>query len=103
MILPRFRAIMPLATVRPTMKRLVRLVRITSSNVSSLISTSGWRRWMPALLTRMSIGPTSPRSCATASIDRRLRGHVEGIARGLAALRRELRDALVRGARRCGH
>ena len=67
MILPRFRAIMPFATVRPTMKRLVRLVLMTSSKTSVCISTSGCRRWMPALLTRMSIGPTSRSIFAIAS------------------------------------
>ena len=45
------------ATARETRNTEPRLTAMTSSQVSSAHSSSGVRRWMPALLTRMSIGP----------------------------------------------
>jgi hypothetical protein len=53
MILPLLRAIIPGSAACATRKGAVRLVAMMSFQSSSLKSTSGLRRWMPALLTRM--------------------------------------------------
>jgi len=59
MILPAPRAIMPRATCWPTRNGAVRLVSSTSRQTAVSNCSSGARRWMPALFTRTSIGPTS--------------------------------------------
>ena len=68
MILPERRAIIRGATARATRNALVRFVSSTSRHCASVISASGARRWMPALLIRMSIGAYSASSFATAAI-----------------------------------
>ncbi len=58
MILPRPRGIMCRAASRPTRNALVRSVEMTRSQSATSSSSIGTRCWMPALLTRMSSGPT---------------------------------------------
>src|SRR3954447_874760 len=67
MILPRPRAIMRGATARVTRKALVRSASITSRHCASVISSSGARRWIPALLIRTSTGATSASTRAIAA------------------------------------
>ena len=59
MILPRPRAIMPGTTARAQRNIEVRLVARTVSHSSSVTSSDGLSRVMPALLTRMSMGPSA--------------------------------------------
>ena len=56
---PRPRGIMRRATAWPTWNTLSRLLRISSCQSDSGKSWNGARRWMPALLTRMSMAPIS--------------------------------------------
>ena len=65
MILPRLRSIMPGSTACDTMNGAVRLVAMMSSQSFCLNSWNGARRWMPALLTRMSIRPWRAIAAAT--------------------------------------
>src|SRR4051812_25106297 len=57
--LPRPRGIIRLAASRPITKALVRFASITLRHSSVASSTIGFRNWMPALLTRMSISMPS--------------------------------------------
>src|SRR5688572_26505520 len=68
MMLPLPRLIIPAATALPTMKAEVTLVAISCSNLSVGNWSSGARCCIPALLTRMSIGPISLSACSTASV-----------------------------------
>ena len=56
---------MPSITAREQLKQDERLVRITSSQLSKPMRCSVPSRVMPALLTRMSIGPSSASMRAT--------------------------------------
>ena len=64
-IRPSPRGIIRLATAWPTWKALSTLVRISRVKVAASNSSSGARACIPALLTRMSRGPTSSSICAT--------------------------------------
>ena len=64
-ILPRERAIIPRATACVTKNTESRLVAMISRQSASAKSTIGARLVMPALFTRMSIGPMSFSICAT--------------------------------------
>ena len=68
MILPRPRAIMPGATARAQRNIDVRFVASTVSHSSSLTSTVFFSRMMPALLTRMSMGPSAFSASFTAAV-----------------------------------
>ena len=78
MILPRPRAIIRRATAWPTKKAVSMLVRISSDHFSIGKSSSGVRNCMPALFTRMPIGPDLRLHGLDAGRDRRGVGGVEG-------------------------
>ena len=59
MMRPQLRSTMPSMTCFVTLKRLLRLVLMTASQSALLILRNTPSRVMPALLTRISIGPTS--------------------------------------------
>src|SRR2546426_3395907 len=59
---PQPRSTMPSIACLVMLKHESRLVRITSSQAALVIFLNVMSRVMPALLTRMSIGPHSPRS-----------------------------------------
>src|SRR5689334_5141043 len=65
-ILPAFFAIIVGSTACATTNGAVRLVAITASQSAGANSTIGPRRWMPALLNRMSMPPRSATIAATA-------------------------------------
>ena len=67
MILPLPRWTMPRATRWLTRNALVKLVATRSFQSCSVNSVNGARRWMPALLTRMS---GVPHSCSMSAIPR---------------------------------
>ena len=79
MILPRLRAIMWRATAWPFRNTLSRLVRISSCQCSTVKSSSGPRRCMPALLIRMSMAPMVFSMSSTAAADGLAVGDVEGL------------------------
>src|SRR4051812_5731663 len=66
MIDPLWRAIMPFTTALLTLNAPSRLVAISASQSASLKVSNGARRWMPALLTRMSIGAVPVSAAAIA-------------------------------------
>src|SRR5215468_3436831 len=66
-ILPRLRSIIPGATARAQRNMEVRLVTSTSSHSSSVTSTDALSRVTPALLTRMSMGPSARSASVTAA------------------------------------
>src|SRR5215831_10443024 len=66
-ILPRLRSIIPGATARAQRNMEVRLVTSTSSHSSSVTSTDALSSVTPALLTRMSMGPSARSASVTAA------------------------------------
>ena len=78
MILPRRRGIMRRATAWPTRNTLSTLVFISSCQCASSNWSSGARRCMPALLTRMSMAPMSASMRSIGLGHGIARGHVEG-------------------------
>ena len=68
MIRPKPRSRMPSMTLRQVLKALDRSVAITASQSPGSILCNGLSRVMPALLTRMSIGPISASILAMPSL-----------------------------------
>ena len=95
MILPRPRGIMLRATALPTWKTPEMLVCSSRCHLSSGKSSSGARCWMPALLTRMSIGPTSRSMRSTSASTDGDVGDVEDRAVRPVARRGERCDRLL--------